>query len=356
MTTPKARCAGLALIAALVVAAIISVPASVQSGMPDISKLPSDQRRWVEDACPRWLGPSLYRSCVERQLSALGAGIPNISKLPPDQRRWVEDACPRSFGPSLYRSCVERQLGALGTSPSPSRRVPPPHLATSPKAVPAPPPTKRYDAPKSAATAALFEWPSWRGSRPGIPSSTSTREISSVELFRRVAPAIYVVVAGVEGALDASQGSAVAVSSKHLVTNCHVLMGKTAIYVAHDKDIGRARILRADPSTDRCFLETADLTLRPVPSIRPYSDLNVGEQVYSIGTPSGLERTLADGLISGLRSHKGIRFIQTSAPVSSGSSGGGLFDTRGNLLGITTFVLRDAHNLNFAIAAEEFWR
>ena len=129
MTTPTTTFAGLALIAALVVAAIISVPASVQSGMPDISKLPPDQRRWVEDACPRSFGPSLYRSCVKRQLSALGAGIPNISKLPPDQRRWVEDACPRSFGPSLYRSCVKRQLGALGTSPSPSRRVPPPHLS-----------------------------------------------------------------------------------------------------------------------------------------------------------------------------------------------------------------------------------
>lgn len=48
--------------------------------------------------------------------------------------------------------------------------------------------------------------------------------------------------------------------------------------------------------------------------------------------------------------------IQTSAPVSPGSSGGALVDARGALLGITTFIVKDAQNLNFAIAAEEFWR
>jgi len=46
--------------------------------------------------------------------------------------------------------------------------------------------------------------------------------------------------------------------------------------------------------------------------------------------------------------------VQTSAPKSSGSSGGGLFDTQGNLIGITTFMLKDSQNLNFAIAAEEY--
>jgi S1-C subfamily serine protease len=51
---------------------------------------------------------------------------------------------------------------------------------------------------------------------------------------------------------------------------------------------------------------------------------------------------------------RGGRFVQTSAPISSGSSGGGLFDAHGNLVGITTFMLRDSQNLNFAIAAEEY--
>ncbi len=80
----------------------------------------------------------------------------------------------------------------------------------------------------------------------------------------------------------------------------------------------------------------------------------MGERVYTIGAPIGLELTLGEGIISGLRSHKDRRLVQTSAPISGGSSGGGLFDAYGNLVGITTFLLREAQNLNFAIAAEDF--
>jgi S1-C subfamily serine protease len=47
-------------------------------------------------------------------------------------------------------------------------------------------------------------------------------------------------------------------------------------------------------------------------------------------------------------------YVQTSAPISPGSSGGGLFDAQANLVGITTFMLEDSQNLNFAIAGEEF--
>jgi S1-C subfamily serine protease len=48
--------------------------------------------------------------------------------------------------------------------------------------------------------------------------------------------------------------------------------------------------------------------------------------------------------------------IQTTAPISPGSSGGGLFDAQGSLVGITTMVRRDSQNLNFAIAADSFRR
>ena len=67
-------------------------------------------------------------------------------------------------------------------------------------------------------------------------------------------------------------------------------------------------------------------------------------------------QTLSEGLISGLRRHKNVRYVQTSASVSPGSSGGGLFDQHANLVGIMTFLLEGGQNLNFAIAAEEFWK
>jgi hypothetical protein len=74
----------------------------------------------------------------------------------------------------------------------------------------------------------------------------------------------------------------------------------------------------------------------------------VGQRVYAIGAPKGFGWTLSDGLVSGLREHGGGQLIQTTAPISAGSSGGGLFDENGKLVGITTLQVEGGQNLNFA--------
>jgi S1-C subfamily serine protease len=116
-----------------------------------------------------------------------------------------------------------------------------------------------------------------------------------------------------------------------------------------------AALVGRNEKWDRCVLAIKESRLDPIKGIRGFDDLIVGEKVYTVGAPIGLERTLGEGIISGLRKLEAHKLIQTSAQISSGSSGGGLFDARGNLLGITTFLLRGAQNLNFAIAAEQYW-
>jgi S1-C subfamily serine protease len=69
-----------------------------------------------------------------------------------------------------------------------------------------------------------------------------------------------------------------------------------------------------------------------------------------------MEASLGEGIISGLRSSRNWRLVQTTALVSPGSSGGGSFDGAGDLIGVTTFQLKGAQANNFAIAAEDFWR
>jgi len=175
-------------------------------------------------------------------------------------------------------------------------------------------------------------------------------------LFKIASPAVYAVL-GQATALATSQGSAVAVSSKEAITNCHVVARAKTITLANATKRLRAEVIAADRKTDRCYLRVLDGELVPVPGFRDYASLSVGETVFTIGSPEGLINTLGDGLLSGLRrSEDGIEYIQITAPVSPGSSGGGAFDDRGNLIGITTFTVRDAQNLNFAIAASHFWR
>lgn len=78
--------------------------------------------------------------------------------------------------------------------------------------------------------------------------------------------------------------------------------------------------------------------------------MKVGEDVATIGSPGGLENTISTGIVSGLRSLSGEHdYIQMTAPISPGSSGGPLLNTNGEVIGITTFLVRGGQNLNFCI-------
>ncbi len=206
-----------------------------------------------------------------------------------------------------------------------------------------------------------FVWPTWHSVMSELPPAKSMSRLSPIEVYEAVKDNVWVIVAG-RGTTDfkmlreLSQGSAIAVSADHLLTNCHVVKERPLIAIAQGKEVKEASLVSADPSSDRCILKVAEASLSPVQGIRQFSNLKVGERVYSVGTPSGLERTLGEGIISGLRPSEEGRFVQTTAPISPGSSGGGLFDSSGNLIGVTTFLLKEAQSINFAIAAEDFWR
>ena len=79
--------------------------------------------------------------------------------------------------------------------------------------------------------------------------------------------------------------------------------------------------------------------------------LKVGDPVYAVGAPQGLELSLSDGIVAQLRGEPSP-LIQTTAAISAGSSGGGLFDKEGLLVGLTTFYLEGGQSLNFAMPVE----
>jgi S1-C subfamily serine protease len=183
-------------------------------------------------------------------------------------------------------------------------------------------------------------------------SSTRTHSLAPVELFKLLAPSIYVVHATqING--DEFQGSAVAISASVLLTNCHVVNGASSITMTQANVNIVVSLLSANVDADRRVLKSGT-PLSNYVSVRQYNDLKIGERVYSIGAPAGLELTMTDGLVYGKRPISGQNYIQTSAPISPGSSGGGLFDEAGNLISVTTFRLKDSENLNFAISAEEY--
>lgn len=102
---------------------------ALKGGVPDLSMLSEADRAWAQRSCPSSLGPSLAISCLSRELAALSAGMPRIDQLPPDKRAWVQQSCPLSLGPSLYRSCAEREMRALMAGSPTARPQPAPPVA-----------------------------------------------------------------------------------------------------------------------------------------------------------------------------------------------------------------------------------
>ena len=152
-------------------------------------------------------------------------------------------------------------------------------------------------------------------------------------------------------------GSGVIVGASRVATNCHVIEnGNVRVYPPHSREATakngiRATVIRRDIERDFCLLRVPNVGGQAA-SIRKFNTLQIGETVYALGAPKGLELTLTSGLISQLR--HGIRQIQTNTAISPGSSGGGLFDSKGYLVGITTWFVDDddSQGLNFAIPAE----
>lgn len=139
----------------------------------------------------------------------------------------------------------------------------------------------------------------------------------------------------------------------YLITNNHVIVDGVMFRVRRGDAVWFAELVGFDADDDLAELRVQGLE-SPGVTVRESSALAIGEQVYALGAPEGFELTISQGLVSGLRGsgNDGL-VIQTSAAISPGSSGGGLFDSRGRLVGITSAYVKDGENLNFAIPAEE---
>jgi S1-C subfamily serine protease len=149
-------------------------------------------------------------------------------------------------------------------------------------------------------------------------------------------------------------GSGVVIAPDTLVTNCHVLSKARRVAVKHDRTSIDARLELWDPPRDVCQIRAPDLGA-PAVRLGDAEQLKVGQNVYAIGNPQGLNLTMSAGLLSSIRRNERhqIVLLQTSAAISRGSSGGGLFDEDGVLIGLTTIgSTGDAQNLNFAIPVD----
>lgn len=175
-------------------------------------------------------------------------------------------------------------------------------------------------------------------------------------VFEKVAPSI-VVINKIDGS---AQGSGVVIARDDsslsttvtIATNCHLVGEDRTLTIVRGERTAPAEVSRKYQKRDICILTAqADLPVAPMRSVKT---LKIGEKVFAVGAPRGLELSISDGIVSQLRNVAGesAPTIQTNAAISPGSSGGGLFDEQGKLLGLTSFYVKSSQNLNFAAPSD----
>ena len=136
-----------------------------------------------------------------------------------------------------------------------------------------------------------------------------------------------------------------------IATNQHVIDGAAAIHVRLVNQTAFYRIdsiAAQDAKRDLALLRISTLKAPPLP-LSDSDRLQVSETVYAVGNPLGFEGTFSDGLISGIRMTPAGKMIQMTAPISPGSSGGPVLNARGEVVGVSTFIVQEGQNLNFAV-------
>jgi S1-C subfamily serine protease len=199
-------------------------------------------------------------------------------------------------------------------------------------------------------------------------------ELANIELFKRLSPSVvHITSLGVQRDIfsmnvqQVPRGTGTGFvwdEQGHIVTNFHVIQGASAARVTlSDQSSFEAKLVGAFPDRDLAVLRIeAKGRLPPIP-LGTSRDLQVGQRVYAIGNPFGLDQTLTTGIVSALnreiesfnsRTIRGV--IQTDAAINPGNSGGPLLDSAGRLIGVNTQIASPSGasaGIGFAIPADE---
>lgn len=223
-----------------------------------------------------------------------------------------------------------------------------------------------YDVLRIPRTEVLATYPDEEANGPGPVANLDTNSLYSVKMPGRIttaeatklyAPSVVLVKTA------AGLGSGFFINKAgYLITNFHVIAGEKKIsvtqFLQEDKIMRRVvhkdvEIVATAPFHDLVVLKVNNAQTEITPIVfAPQEKLNIGETVFAIGNPLGLERTVTEGVLSQThRNFGGILYLQVDAPVNPGNSGGPLFNARGQVIGVINMGVPSMEGLNFAIPA-----
>lgn len=201
-------------------------------------------------------------------------------------------------------------------------------------------------APARAAEAAPID--ASKSALPGPSSAPPPRELSTGEIFTQASPSVVLIEVFDDEGHKRALGSGFLVSaSGSVLTNYHVIRGAYSA-IAHFQDGTSASVLGVvgyDPGRDVAVVALGSTNSQPPLKIGNPGLLSVGDKLVAIGSPEGLQNTTSEGIVTAFRG----AVIQMSTPISHGSSGGPVLNTRGEVVGVAVAMVAAGENLNFAV-------
>lgn len=174
------------------------------------------------------------------------------------------------------------------------------------------------------------------------------------DLARTAMPSVCMLVMQDNNGQAISLGSGFIVKNGVIATNLHVIAGATRGHVKFIGQKGKLPIdgvFAIDAARDLALLAVPTPAAPPIP-IGNSDSMEVGDAVYAIGNPQGLEGTFSQGIVSSIRTFGADRVLQITAPISPGSSGGPVLNGAGQVIGVAAATLQGGQNLNFAIPSK----
>ena len=150
-----------------------------------------------------------------------------------------------------------------------------------------------------------------------------------------------------------SLGSGFFIGNGQIASNFHVIEGASRGYaklIDGDTKYDIDGVLAVDMKHDLVILKVSAQS--PALSLGDSEAVQIGDSVYAVGNPKGLEGTFSQGIISSIREIESANLLQITAPISPGSSGGPVLNGKGEVIGVSVATFRGGQNLNFAIPAD----
>ncbi len=185
-------------------------------------------------------------------------------------------------------------------------------------------------------------------------TAANLKETSVRENVEKTGPSVVLI------STPTGLGSGFIVSKEgHVITNSHVIQGEQDIAVTlfekkergfEKRKVKKVKIVAVNPYMDLALLKLEEDKEFPFVYLGDSYILKRGETVYAIGNPQGFERSVTQGIVSTRNRYwGGLTFIQTTAALNPGNSGGPLFNLKGEVIGVNAWIYRGTEGMNFSI-------